>query len=286
MPWGDGIERINCYSLSDFHDFDWCPFRFFVKHHLEKKYELEEGTPNLALGSLLDMSIKIFHKSKAYGQPAQYLENIVKAAKNLILEKVNSQKGPSFYSHVAPFLDDEMVLKATKIFQDYYQALGEKIKMSPKDVGFCERLIKSGEQALPAGRQVFKLWGGPDALEEGDDGMIEIVDYKFSENGNNFDMDLMPKIYTLLCAQQLLNLGYDKARFVVRMWQKPEEKSLYEEFDLTNLDNLDNLFKQKIDKIIAVVKIKFCEKPFCKACSSEQRKEYSSLLQKKYNLAA
>lgn len=283
MPWGDGISRINSYSLTDFHDFDYCPFRFFVFHHLGKKYELSESNPALALGSLLDESIKLFHKSKAYGCEADYLENIVKAALNIIKEKVAKGGPNSFHGKHIPYLNDKTVKSAIKIFQDYYKLRDKKINRSLGEVGFCEWVIK-GDPSPDGAGQVFKLWGGPDALEEGDDGIPEVVDYKSRDDikraKDEMDMDLMPKIYTLLVSKRLLDKGYKKARFKVRIWQDPLDETIFEEFDLGAIENAQVLFKQKIDKILATQDLKFCEKDFCKACRSDKRNEFLLELQK------
>lgn len=278
MPWGDKIDKKYCFSLTDFHEFSQCQFRFFVKHHLEKKYELEEGNFNLALGNLLDQAIKRFHDSGAYGKPTEYLPNIVMAAFKFIEEKVASTGSkPSFYSSMKPFMDSRLVDRANQIFQDYYQAVRARIKKSLGPVRFCERVINT-----PNG--VYKLWGAPDAYEQGEDGAPEIVDYKSREDvergKEGMDMDLMPKIYTLLASQDLLKKGYKKARFRVRFWQDPLDESFYEEFDLTTVANLEELFKQKIGDILATREIQFCERPFCKACRSDKREEYLRELRK------
>ncbi|MBI3485433.1 hypothetical protein HY025_00650 [Candidatus Daviesbacteria bacterium] len=134
-------------------------------------------------------------------------------------------------------------------------------------------------------------------MELGEDGTAEIVDYKSrealafnSEKVQNyksrenlekeisFDMDLMPKIYTLLCSENLLKKGYKKARFKVRIWQDPLQESFFEEFDLTAMNGAEFLFKQKIANILKTREIKFCEKSFCKACKSPKRDEYLSKL--------
>ncbi len=299
MPFNDGIDRKFCFSLTDFHDFDYCLFRFFVFHHLNKKYELAEGNENMALGSLLDQTIKIFHQSKAYGQPPEYLENLVKAALKLMKERVARQSAPSFYSSIMPFLTEELVTKAAQIFKNYYSTLDGKIRQSLGEVGFCEWIIKTDDpstlqhvQGRPEqGRrttgsgQVWKLWGGPDALEMGEDGIPEIVDYKFRENTEqgktSLDMDLMPKLYTLLCANKLLDMGYKKARFVVRFWQEPLRNDFYEEFDLEEVKQYEELFKQKIATILQTKQVSFCEMPFCKACQAKNRKEYLKELEVK-----
>ncbi len=285
MPYGDGIERVNCFSLTDFHDFECCPFRFFVKHHLGKKYEIEESSEAMALGILLDLAIKKFHTSKAYGQPPTYLANLVMAAFNEIGDKVAKNPGASFYSGILPFLTDELVAKATEIFQSYYSAFDFKIKQSFGEVGFCEWIIQTED--LPAGRQggrQFKLWGGPDCFELGEDGIPEIVDYKSREDvekgKDNMDMDLMPKMYTLLCCKKLLELGYKQARFVVRFWQDPLEDSFYEEFDLADVSSLEQIFRQKIDRIMNTIEIKFCDSSYCRGCKHADREKFLYELEK------
>lgn len=295
MPYNDGIDKIDSYSLTDFHDFDFCQFRFYVRHHLDKKYEIEEGNEKMALGSLLDQSIKKFHKAKAYGVDENYLENIVRAAARDMREEVEVAKlrGKNhFYSATIPFITEDVILKASTIFKNYYLAKDKKINRSIDDVGFCEWIIDTGSNK-------FKLWGGPDTLEIGEDGVAEVVDYKsrtnlelnseLTENKNtnvvqnyksreglnkNFDMDLMPKIYTLLSAGKLLKKGHKKARFIVKIWQEPDDESLYEEFDLEAMDGHEFLFRQRIDRIIGNKGVKFCNKPFCKACNSPKKQEY------------
>lgn len=290
MPYGDGIAKINCFSLTDFHDFDFCQFRFYVRHHLDKKYEIEEGSEQMALGSLLDQSIKKFHKASFYGQPSEHLVNLVRAAAREMREQVESKPGPSFYTNVVPFLNEELILKAGGIFKRYYESKEGKIRQSLGDVGFCEWIIGPAPTGDPSSRdssgQVFKLWGGPDTLELGDDGVAEVVDYKSRESlDKNFDMELMPKIYTLLVAKKLLEKGHKKARFVVRIWQDPEDESIFEEFDLNSLNGEEFLFRQKIDRILANKNIKFCNKPFCKACNSERKDEYLEELKSKHGLS-
>ncbi len=277
MPYGDGIERIDCFSLTDFYDFERCPFRFFVKHHLGKKYDIEAASEAMALGILLDLAIKKFHSSKAYGQPAAYLRNLVMAAFNEVCDKVAKNSGASFYSAIMPFLTDELLHKATEIFITYYSALDFKIKQSFAEVGFCEWIIQT------EGR-VFKLWGGPDCFEMGEDGIPEIVDYKSREDvekgKDNMDMDLMPKLYTLLCCKKLQQLGYAKARFVVRFWQDPLEDSFYEEFELSDVKSLELIFKQKIDQIVNTIEVKFCESPYCSGCKHADKNKFLHELEK------
>lgn len=272
MPFNDGIPRYKCFSLTDFNEFEFCPFRFFVKHHLEKKYEVEEGNESSALGNILDQSIKIFHKSKAYGQPVEYLPNLVKRAVYEIRERVAQSSGkPSFYSSTAPFITEELIEKACRIFQDYYRVRKGRIRQSLGEVGFCEYVIEGEDGKV-------KLWGGPDAYELGDDGVPEVCDYKFREDmekgKNNMDMDLMPKIYVLLASKYLLSKGYERARFVVRFWTEALNEDFYEEFDLSTAENMADLFKQKMHRILTTTEVSFCEKDWCKVCSSPKRNDF------------
>lgn len=272
MPFNDGIDRRFCFSLTDFHEFETCPFRFFVRHHLGKKYELEDPSDNLALGCLLDQAIKIFHNSKAYGQPPEYLQNLVKASCNLMKDRVVSQKGQSFYSSLVPLMTPELCEKASEIFQNYYVAKEQRIKETLGEVGFCEWVIKT------QGGQKYKLWGGPDAYELGRDGVPEVCDYKYRENiergKDNMDMDLMPKIYMLLACKYLLSKGYKTGRFVVRFWLDPTNEDFYEEFDLESVCNYEQIFLQKIERIVNTFEVGLCERSFCKACNSEKKEEY------------
>ncbi len=307
MPFNDGIDRKYSFSLTDFHDFDYCPFRFFLFHHLGlgKKYELAEGSYNMALGCLLDETIKLFHKqsfstskqsfftskTKSYGQPPLYIESLIKASCKKILDKIAYQNSPSFYSCLKPFLDDGLCKQATDVFINYYLRLDKKIKKSITEVGFCEWIVKDdpstdSTSSLQAGSgQAFKLWGGPDTIEMGDGGIPEICDYKYRENKENgkesFDMDLMPKLYTLLCCKKLLDLGFKKVRFIIRLWLEPKNNSYYEEFDLEKVAQIEEIFKQKILRILNTREIIFCEKPFCKACNSDKRSIYLTLCKNK-----
>jgi hypothetical protein len=279
MPYNDGISATHSFSLTDFHEFEKCSFAFFVKHHLGKKYELadSEGSLQLALGSLLDGAIKKFHESKAYGCPPEYIYNLIKASCSEIQEKIKKQKGPSFYSSIEKFLDDGLCEKAAKIFTDYYVGRERKINRSLGSVGFCEWIIEVEDNK-------YKLWGGPDAFEEGEDGVPEVVDYKSREDieigKRGMDMDLMPKIYILLSLPFLQKNNFKRARFVVRFWQDPLEAGFYEEFDLEKFKELEELFKYKIEKILGVTEFSFCEKPYCKACKAQKRNEFVMGLQK------
>lgn len=280
MPFNDGIDRIHSFSLGDFKDFEVCPFRFFVKHHLQQKYQLEEGSSSMAIGCLLDQSIKIFHLSKAYGQPKEYLKNIVKRARSVIKEMVQAQKEPSFYSAVLPFLDDQTTLKVIDILEDYYLKLQGRIKLTLGKVGFCEWVIKTNTGC-------FKLWGGPDTFEMGDN-MPEVCDYKYFEDNEkgkaSLDMDLMPKIYTLLSSNYLKSKGYNRSRFIIRFWQDPLDNSFYQEFDLDKLAVFEEEFKEKIITILNTKQITFCEKPFCRVCKSIKRQEYINDLGEKFGI--
>src|SRR5487761_1220583 len=99
QPARENIPKIRCFSLTDIHEFDYCPFRFFVKHHLDKKYEIDESNPKVALGVLLDEAIKRFHDSKSYGMGEEYLTNLVMASYNHIRDE-GTRKGPKSFNGV------------------------------------------------------------------------------------------------------------------------------------------------------------------------------------------
>jgi hypothetical protein len=280
MSFQDNVPRTNCFSLTDLHEFEFCPFRFFVYHQigLGKKYELSEGNFNMALGSLLDETIKLFHRSKAYALPPDYLKNLVKAAEGKIKEKMVKNTGPSFFSLLEPFLTEELTLKANQILLNYHQALEGKIKQSLGEVEFSKWVINcNGEKCA--------LWGWPDTYELGEDGIPEVCDYKYREDiergKDNMDMNLMPKAYILLASEYLLSKGYKKARFVVRFWTDPKETSFYEEFDLLEVAQFEEIFKQKILKIKQAKEFSFCEKPFCNVCNYTKKSDLIEQLNQK-----
>src|SRR5258708_772072 len=203
MPYNDGIPKINCYSLTDFNDFESFPFRFLIRHHLDRKYEIDESSPQVAVGNLLDQSIKKFHKFNFYGCDVSQIVGLVRAAARNMREEVEDarEKGKNhFYAATMPFLTQDVVNQAIEIFQNYYQKRNKKIRRALAEVGFCEYIIKTETGT-------FKLWGGPDTLEVGDDGMPEVVDYKSRQDivkgKANLDINLMSKIYVLLCMQKL-----------------------------------------------------------------------------------
>lgn len=277
MVW-ESISRIRCFSLGDFHDFDRCVFRFFVNHHLQKKYELAEGTASQALGSLLDLAIKKFHTTNAYGQSEDYLINLLKAAEVEMKTAALKLGKNSFYGGVIQFLTPETLQKANEVFKSYY--LGKK--------GAIKKMVstKTLQGPKPFWKLVvdnLQLWGGPDSIEMGDDGVPEIVDYKYLDKGDEsmsyLDMDLMPKLYTLLCASELQQMGYSKARFVVRLWHDPSNDSLYEEFDLSNIPNLEAFFKDKMQRILRTAEISFCNKEYCKICAHPDKIQWLKLLE-------
>lgn len=276
----DDIPRTHAFSLGDFHDFDHCVFRFFVNHHLQKKYELAEGTANQVVGSLLDLAIKKLHQVKAYGQPVEYLPNLIRAAEREIKEDVAKRGTNSFYGAQLPFLSEETVTKAQQIFKSYYLGLGGKVKRmvatptTKKVKPFWEYVMVSAEP--------LKLWGAADSIEMGENNIPEVVDYKYFDKGDEstefLDMDLMPKLYTLLCAKELVDLEHKTARFYVRLWHDPGNNSYYEEFDLAIMPNIEAFFKDKMERILRTRELSFCEKEFCKACNSPHREEWVSQL--------
>lgn len=281
------LDRLYCFSLGDFTNFERCYFDFLVKHHLQQRYEIEEGSVNQAIGNLLDLVMKIIHRTKAHGQPLDYLLGpIFRAAENEMREKVERAGKKSFYGATIKFLTPETINKAKDIFTSFYQGRGGKLSRALMADKFWECLLEGNPELVEgSGSQIFKIWGGPDALEMGEDGIPEIVDYKYRENGDNhFDMDLMPKVYTLLCAGELQKMGYQKVRFRVRSWTEPKDESLYEEFDLETVNLLKDFFRQKIQKMLSLVEVTFCEKPYCRACNSKQRSEWFKLLQTQFGL--
>src|SRR5258708_2145978 len=178
---GDGIRKINCYSLSDFHDCEQCPFRFVIRHNLDRKYEIDESSGVIALGNLLDQSIKRFHKENVYGtKSSKRLIQLIKDAeaemRYLVAEATYKGKH-HFFEATIPFLNEEVVNQAIQIFTDYYVKRKGNIRKSLGEVGFCEYPIKidsgSSESGMTIGgsrmtevsNNLFKLWGGPDCLE-------------------------------------------------------------------------------------------------------------------------
>ena len=270
MAWDD-IPRSHSFSLGDFHDFDSCVFKFFVNHNLNKKYELAEGSNNQTIGSLLDLAVKKLHLSKAYNQPPDYLVNLIKAAENEIREKVAKAGHFSFYGAQIPYLTEENISKAKEVFKNYLQNV-KKVYQGLSTTTFWDYIIP--------GSTPIKIWGGPDAVEMGEDSIPEVIDYKYYENGTDrVDMDLMPKVYILLCSKELQKAGYSRARFKVKLWNEPENESFYEEFDLDTVPNLANFFQDKIERILRTKELSFCEKDYCKVCKSEKRQEWIKELQ-------
>lgn len=278
----DDIPRTHSFSLGDLHDFGYCVFRFFVNHHLGKKYELAEGSENQAIGSLLDLAVKKFHLSRSYGRPVEYLPNLITAAEAEMREKVQKSPSPySFFSAQIPFLTPVVIRRANEIFKTYYQKSKGEFHKSLSDKTFWSFYLQ-GEKPL-------KLWGGPDTVEQGADGIPEVIDYKYhgdSEAGKGrMDMDLMPKLYILLTSPELINLGFEKARFKVKFWQDPKEESFYEEFEISNMPNLEAFFKDKIERILRTNELSFCEKPYCRACNSDQRDAWIKDLKAQFNFS-
>ncbi|MBI2315184.1 PD-(D/E)XK nuclease family protein [Candidatus Daviesbacteria bacterium] len=275
MAW-DNIPRIHCFSLGDLHEFDRCFFSFFVKHHLGKKYEVAEGNMSQAVGCLLDLAIKKLHQIRAYNQSPQYLQTLIKAAEREMREDIEKRGKNSFYGAQLEFLTPEVVSRAQEIFKKYMQQIAGKFKklllteISQKQKPFWQRVISS--------TQDLKLWGGPDAIEIGEDGVPEVVDYKYFEDlergKGNLDMDLMPKVYILLCAEDLKKSGFSKARFKIRFWEDPLNEDFYEEFDLTNAPNLENYLKDKIERILRTTEVSFCERDYCRVCKHPQKAEW------------
>ncbi len=262
------ISRLYSYSLGDFHDFDFCVFSFLVKHHLNKKYQLAVGNVYQAIGTLLDLGIKQYHKAKLYKQPLKNAVPIIASVSMLIREKVSQSGKDSFYSKTVEFLSPQTIQEASRVFENYYHHLDGQIKFAISNKEFWDYILTGGK---------YKLWGGPDSIEMGEDGIPEVVDYKYfhKENGEDrLDMEKMPKLYLLLVSRDLIKLGYKKARFTIRLWQKPKDNTLSFEFDLANISQLEEYFYQQIEEIVNLKMFSFCTKHFCQVCSSPQRNEW------------
>lgn len=283
----DNIPTTRGYSLSDFHDFDVCIFKFLVKHELQKKYEIGKGSPQMALGVLLDKTIKVIHSfgDKSYNASPERLKGAVRySAKLIIEEEKRNPKKPNFNTATVEFLNEEVFLSAENTLFNYLKGV-KKLKKSLGPIPFLQKVIEIDGQKNEQGSTStkYKLWGGPDTLETGDDGLPEIVDYKsrqdIAKGKQNMDMDLMPKMYTLLLADDLLKKGFKKARFKVVFWQDPKDGSFAQEFDLENLSEIEELFKEKIRKILNNKEITFCMNQYCEACNSEKADDYVAELE-------
>lgn len=274
----DYIPTIRGYSLSDFHDFDTCIFKFLVKHHLGKKYEIGKGSPQMALGVLLDKTIKVIHSygEKSYKATPQRLVGAVRfSAKKIIEEEKQSPKHPNFNTATVEFLTEEVLIAAENTLLNYLTQI-KTLKKSLGEVAFLQKTVEvDGEK--------YKLWGGPDTLEMGDDGLPEVIDYKsrqdIAKGKQNMDMDLMPKMYTFLMAEELLKKGHKKARFKVKFWQDPLDETFAQDFDLENLSEIEELFKEKIKKIQENKQIDFCMMQYCEACNSDKSDDFVAELE-------
>lgn len=276
----DYIPTIRGYSLSDFHDYDSCVFKFLVKHDLQKKYEIGKGSPQMALGVLLDRAIKEIHRNRnkgSYKAPVERLVKSVKYAADLIRkEEKASSKHPNFSTAVVEFFTEDIILAAENTLKNYLTQINNEFRPAIFDIDFCKKIIEID-------REKYVLWGGPDTLEMGQDGLPEIIDYKsrqdIAKGKLNMDMDLMPKLYTLLLAGDLLKKGFKKAKFKVVFWQDPKDESFAREFNLEDLSQVEELFKEKIKGILVNKEITFCMMPFCEACNSDKSDDYVAQLE-------
>ncbi len=276
------IPKINGYSLTDFHDFEECKFRFFVRHHLDHKYEIAKGSDQLALGVLLDRAIKEVHRNKdkgSYKAPIDRLVKSVRYAEKLIREEEkNSPKCPNFSTAVVEYFTEDVIKTAEFLFHNFCTQLQGNFKEAIFDVGFCKWNLKVGNEE-------FVLWGGPDTVEMGKDGVPEVIDYKSRQNisrgKDGMDMDLMPKLYMLLTCQELLKRGFKKARFRVVFWQDPLEEGFYEDFDLHQIRDHEKIFAEKIEKILKQKEIDYCGGQYCDACNFAKRDDFLAELKAK-----
>lgn len=269
------IPKINGYSLTDFHDFDECKFRFFVRHHLDRKYEIGSGSEQMALGVLLDRAIKEIHRLRGQGSYKASVDRLVKsvkyAAEKIREEEKKSKQQPNFNSAVVSFFSEDVIKTAENLLKNYLVIMDGKFRQAIYDVDFCKWILKVGGEE-------FVLWGGPDTVEMGLDGVPEVIDYKSRQNITNgktrMDMDLMPKMYILLTLNELRRLGFKKARFKVIFWQDPGEDSFFEEFDLDRVSELEKVFADKIDLILKNKDVDHCGGKYCDACNSDKRPEF------------
>jgi hypothetical protein len=276
MPY---VPPQNGYSLTDFHDFDDCKFRFFVRHHLEKKYEIAKGSRQMALGVLLDRSIKEIHKYKGYKHPVDRLVKSIKYSADLITkEEKESKKRPNFNSAVVQFFDEEIVLAAEQVFRNYYSQIQGNFQKSLFHVDFCKWYLNLGSEN-------YVLWGGPDTVEMGKDGIPEVIDYKsrmdIGRGKKYMDMELMSKMYMLLTAKQLQQLGFEKARFKVVFWQDPRDESFAQEFDLRDLKEHEDIFRERIQTIVTTKDFDYCAGQYCDACNYEKKDSFIEELEAK-----
>lgn len=234
----------------------------------------------MALGVLLDRAIKEIHRNRnkgSYSAPVDRLVNSVKYAQELIIkEEKIANKHPNFSTAVVEFFTEDVINTAEDILKKYLTDTKGSFRKAIADIEFCKKIIEIDKEK-------YVLWGGPDTLEMGDDGLPEIIDYKsrqdIAKGKQNMDMDLMPKLYTLLLSEELLKLGYKKARFKVVFWQDPKDESFSEVFELEDLSKIEEIFKEKISKITANKEISFCMLPFCEACNNEKADEYVEMLE-------
>lgn len=269
------IPKINGYSLTDFHDFVECKFRFFVRHDLDHKYEIASGSEQMALGVILDRAIKEVHRNREKGSYKAPVERLVKsvryAVKLIQEEEKNSPKRPNFSTAVVQYFTEDVIVTAESIFKNYCEQMQGKFKQAIFDIGFCKWVLKVGGQE-------FVLWGGPDTVEMGLDGIPEVIDYKSRQNitsgKTRMDMELMPKMYMLLTLNDLRKLGFKKARFKVIFWQDPQEETFFEEFDLSQVSELENIFADKIKIILDQKEIDCCGGKYCDACNAPKREEF------------
>lgn len=276
------IPKINGYSLTDFHDFEECKFRFFVRHHLDKKYEIAKGSDQMALGVLLDRAIKEVHRNRHKGSYQLSVDRLVKSvryAEKLIREEErNSPKRPNFSTAVVEYFTDDVIKTAEFLFSNFCQQIQGQFKPALYDVGFCKWYLKVKDED-------FVLWGGPDTIEMGQDGIPEVIDYKSRQNiskgKEGMDMDLMPKLYILLCAEELQKRGYKKARFRVVFWQDPLEDGFCQDFDLGDITSHEKVFADKIATILDHKEVDHCAGQYCDACNCDKRNDFIEELRAK-----
>ena len=162
----DYVPNTHGYSLSDFHDFDACIFKFLVKHELQKKYEIGKGSPQMALGVLLDKTIKVIHSfgNKSYSATPQRLKGAVRySAKLIIEEEKNNPKKPNFNTATVEFLNEDIFIAAENALVNYLTQV-KKLKKSLGEVKFLQELLKSTEKRMSKALLLRSINSGVDQI--------------------------------------------------------------------------------------------------------------------------
>ena len=71
---------------------------------------------------------------------------------------------------------------------------------------------------------------------------------------------------------------------MVKFWQDPKDESFDQEFDLEKLDDHEEIFKEKINKVLKTIEAEFCITEFCDACNYETKDEFAKDLNEKLGI--